>query len=77
MNKTMINNRYYIKNKNKIEFVKKLADARLRGHEVIKIKTEKQVRSSADRDHYSYQRYKHHETSVEFLYVALLEITYQ
>ncbi|SPP25712.1 hypothetical protein BTTAP_10122 [Brochothrix thermosphacta] len=41
MNKTMINNRYYIKNKNKIEFVKKLADARLRGHEVIKIKTEK------------------------------------
>ena len=42
--------RYMLRNKKKMEFIKQLADARKRGHKVIKIKTETKTRGSAERD---------------------------
>lgn len=67
--------RYMLRNNKKMEFIKQLADARKRGHKVIKIKTETKTRGSAERDAYSYKRYKKHETSVYLIYVALIEMS--
>lgn len=67
--------RYFIKNSNKIEFLKQLAEARKRGNKVIKIKTETKTRTSAERDVSTYRRYKKHETIEGCRYVALIEMS--